>query len=110
MRGDAEVDSGAQKETTREDITEHDTKEEGEGDVGEETRVDFLVGGNFILVNNHLTDCRKFTFTEVGGDRELRINFTLNDVDVHLKVTRQFDAFIEELVLLLGGNPNETDQ
>ena len=78
----AEVEACSEKESAREDITEHDTEEEGERDVGKQTWVHLLVGGNLILVNDHLTDGSEFTIPKVGRDGQLRVDFTLNGVDI----------------------------
>ena len=49
-------------------ITKHDSKEEGEGDDREETRVGLLVVGNTISLNNFLSRSRKTVGNKMCGE------------------------------------------
>ena len=60
------------------DITKHDTKLEGEGNNGEDSRVDFFVVGYAIGVHNFLESPGEFIGVKEGGTKEglaLTVNF-----------------------------------
>lgn len=48
-------------------VTEHDPKQEGEHDDGEETGVDLLVAGNTVGIHDLLERAREVIEVEVGG-------------------------------------------
>lgn len=52
-------------------VAEHHTKEEGEGDDGGDGRVQFLVGGCTISINNLLENAHKFTILESSRLRKV---------------------------------------
>jgi hypothetical protein len=68
------------------DVSEHDGEEEGEGDDGEESRVDLLVRGDSVRVDNGLESSRELVravergrvlgaakLVEDGGDASTRV-------------------------------------